>query len=143
MNLDIKVVEKMLYLAKKAYKNGEIPVSAVIVDQNCNVVSYAFNNRQKNRNVLGHAEILAILKAEKKIKDWRLDGYKMIVSLEPCDMCSMIIKESRLDEVFYFVSKKNNDFESMFSVNKSELSGYDEYKKEFRILLTSFFDNRR
>ncbi len=143
MNLDIKVVEKMLYLAKKAYKNGEIPVSAVIVDQKGNVVSYAFNNRQKNMNVLGHAEILAILKAEKKVKDWRLDGYKMVVSLEPCDMCSMVIKESRLDEVFYFVPKKSHDFDSVISVNKSELSEYDEYKNEFKILLTSFFDNMR
>lgn len=130
-------------MAKKAYRNGEIPVSAVIIDQKGKVISSAFNNRQKKANVLGHAEILAILKAEKKNKDWRLNGYKMVVSLEPCDMCSMIIKEARLDEVYYFIPKKIHDFDNIISVNKFQINGYDDYKKKFKDLLTSFFDNKR
>ena len=129
-------------MAKKAYKKGEIPVSAVIVDKNGRLVSGAFNNRQSCCNVLGHAEILAILKAERKNRDWRLDGYSMIVSLEPCDMCSMIIKESRLNNVYYFVPKKSESNLDVF-IQKSEIVGYEEYKEQFKDLLTSFFDNKR
>ena len=129
-------------MAKKAYKKGEIPVSAVIVDKNGRLVSGAFNNRQSSCNVLGHAEILAILKAERKNRDWRLDGYSMIVSLEPCDMCSMIIKESRLNNVYYFVPKKSESNLDVF-IQKSEIVGYEEYKEQFKDLLTSFFDNKR
>lgn len=132
----------MLKMAKKAYKKGEIPVSAVIVDKNGRLVSGAFNNRQSSCNVLGHAEILAILKAERKNRDWRLDGYSMIVSLEPCDMCSMIIKESRLNNVYYFVPKKSESNLDVF-IQKSEIVGYEEYKEQFKDLLTSFFDNKR
>ena len=107
MNIDIKVLDLLLKNAVKAYKKGEIPVSAVILDQNGKLISDSFNNRQNKYNVLGHAEVNAIVKAEKKIKDWRLDGYYMIVTLEPCNMCSMIIKECRLDKVYYFLPKKS------------------------------------
>ena len=109
MNIDKKILDLLLKTAEKAYKKGEIPVSAVILDQEGKLVSSAFNCRQKQYNVLGHAEISCILKAEKKIRDWRLDGYYMIVTLEPCNMCSMIIKESRLDKVYYFLPKKSDN----------------------------------
>ena len=106
MNFDKKVLNILLKNAEKAYKKGEIPVSAVILDQSGKIISYSSNNRQRKCNVLGHAEINAILKAENKISDWRLDGYSMVVTLEPCNMCSVIIKESRLDKVYYFLPKK-------------------------------------
>ena len=143
MYIDKKVLDLLLKNAKKAYKKGEIPVSAVILDKDGKIISSSYNNRQKSCNVLGHAEVLAILKAEKKIRDWRLDGYSMIVSLEPCDMCSMIIKESRLDNVYYFVSKKSNDSVLCIDVNKKKIEDYVEYTEKFIELLTSFFDNKR
>lgn len=142
MKVSMKVL-KMLYKdAEKAYKKKEIPVSAVIVDEMGNIVSHACNNRQKEFNVLGHAEVVAIIKAEKKIKDWRLSNCCMYVTLEPCSMCSMIIKESRIKKVYYFLSSNDQNFES-FGINKKEIVGYKEEKDKFKELLTSFFDNRR
>lgn len=143
MNIDKRVLDLLLRNAKKAFNKEEIPVSAVVLDENGNVVSSSYNNRQSYCNVLGHAEVLAILKAEKKLKDWRLDGYSMIVSLEPCDMCSMIIKESRLDKVYYFLPKKNDKSNINIDVNKLIIEDYPEYTEKFKDLLTSFFDNKR
>ena len=143
MNVDIKVLDLLLKNVEKAYKKGEIPVSAVILDQNGKLVSSAFNSRQKQYNVLGHAEISCILKAEKKIRDWRLDGYYMIVTLEPCNMCSMIIKECRLDKVYYFLPKKSDNDSWEINIDKEQIDKYEEYASKFKQLLTDFFNNKR
>lgn len=143
MNLNKKVLDLLLKNAEKAYKKGEIPVSAVILDQSGKIISYSNNDRQRKCNVLGHAEINAILKAEKKIRDWRLDGYSMIVTLEPCNMCSVIIKESRLDKVYYFLPKKNDDNLWEININKEQINNYKEYTSKFKQLLTDFFNNKR
>lgn len=142
MKLNKKALSCLLLESKKAFRNGEIPVSAVIIDENGKVISCARNNRQGNYSVLGHAEVEAILKAEKKIKDWRLDGYSLIVTLEPCSMCSMIIKESRIDRVYFFVSKSDGVFDD-FGINKELIDGYLDEKAFFKGLLTDFFDNKR
>ena len=143
MNIDKKILDLLLKQASKAYKKGEIPVSAVILDQYGNLISSSFNNRQKSYNVLGHAEVSAILKAERKVKDWRLDGYYMIVTLEPCNMCSTIIKESRLDKVYYFLSKTNDNDSREIIINKEQIVNYKEYSIKFKQLLTDFFNNKR
>ena len=132
-----KMLKFLLKNAEKASKNGEIPVSALIFDKEGKIISWEINRRQGNYNVLGHAEILAILTAEKKIKDWRLNGYSMLVSLEPCDMCSLVIAESRLDLVYYIVSKKNNSNYNSFDIR------FDDYTFKFNKLLTDFFDDKR
>ena len=143
MEIDKKILNLLLKNAKKAYKRGEIPVSAVILDQFGNLISSGINNRQNDYNVLGHAEISTILKAEKKIKDWRLDGYYMIVTLEPCDMCSTVIKESRLDKVFYFLPKTNDNDSREINIAKDQIINYEEYSIKFKQLLTDFFNNKR
>ncbi len=143
MKLDKKILDLLLKNAEKAFKKGEIPVSAVILDQDWKIISYSFNDRQKKCNVLGHAEINAIIKAEKKIRDWRLDGYTMIVTLEPCNMCSTIIKECRLDKVYYFLPKKKEDDSWEININKEQITEYKEYSSKFRHLLTDFFNNKR
>ena len=143
MKISVEIINKLKDLAKQAYDNKEIPVSAVIIDSMGNIVSEGLNTRQSTGNVLGHAEINAIQSAGNKLEDWRLDGYSMIVTLEPCEMCSCIIKESRLDKVYYFLPKKCNDLEYNFNINKDQIVGYEEDKEYFLELLTSFFDNKR
>ena len=143
MNLDKKILDLLLKNAEKAYKKGEIPVSAVILDQSGRIISSSFNDRQKKYNVLGHAEINAILKAEKKVRDWRLDGYSMVVTLEPCNMCSVIIKESRLDKVYYFLPKKKEDSSWEINIEKKQINDSKEYTNNFKHLLTDFFNNKR
>ena len=127
--------------AKKAYKCGEIPVGAIIVDKNGKILAKSRNNRQNMHNVLGHAEINAIIKAEKKVKDWRLDGSTLYVTLEPCEMCEMIINESRIDNVYYLLPKINK--KNSTNTKISEIQGYKFLKEEYKMLLDSFFENLR
>ena len=91
--------------AKKAYKKCEVPVGCVIVKGD-KVVAKTHNLREKYNSLLGHAEVIAINKATKKLKNWRLDGCDMYVTLEPCNMCKYIIKESRIDNTYYLLYSK-------------------------------------
>ena len=124
--------------AIKSYKKNEIPVGAVIV-KNDKVIAKAHNNRQYKYNVLGHAEINVILKAEKKIKDWRLDGYTMYVTLAPCKMCQMIIKESRIDKVYYLLDQQNqNNTENIIQTNICK-----KLKNDYQKIVNNFFKKLR
>jgi len=126
--------------SKKAYKKNEIPVGCVITKNN-KMIAKAHNNRQKKSNILGHAEILCILKAEKKNKDWRLDGYNMYVTLEPCDMCKKIIEESRIENVYYML--ENNDINKLKYKNIIQTNDCADLKEDYDKLFKSFFKKLR
>lgn len=132
------MIEKELNkLLNKALKKSEVPVAALIVKDN-KIISKAYNKRNSTKNPLKHAEILAILGAVKKIKDWRLDECEMYVTLEPCHMCREIIKESRIKKVYYYTEKdKKINYKTDFSlVNNS-------FSISCKKLLTSFFKELR
>lgn len=85
--------------AKKAYCKGEIPVGAVIVKDN-KIISRGHNLKEKSKDTTKHAEIIAIQKASKKLKAWRLLDCEMYVTLEPCSMCAGAIINSRIKKVY-------------------------------------------
>tara|TARA_R110002072_G_scaffold288917_1_gene455480 strand:+ start:160806 stop:161279 length:474 start_codon:yes stop_codon:yes gene_type:complete len=87
--------------AEKAYRLDEVPVGAVIVDSDGKIVSKAHNDKEKTNNPCGHAEILAIQKASSEISNWRLSGYHLYVTLEPCLMCMGAIMSARLDSLTF------------------------------------------
>ena len=95
-----KFMKLALKQAKKAYKRDEVPVGAVIVKDG-KVISKAYNLREKTNLATGHAEILAIQKANKKLKSWRLDSCTLYVTIEPCPMCAGAIVQSRIKNVIY------------------------------------------
>lgn len=84
--------------AKKAAAVGDVPIGCVIVN-NGKIIARAYNKRNKLKTTLGHAELLAIGKASKKIGDWRLDGMIMYITLEPCQMCAGAIIQARIAQV--------------------------------------------
>lgn len=127
--------------AFKASKKNEVPVGAVIV-KNGKVIAKAHNNRQKKGNVLGHAEVLCILKAEKKINDWRLNGCDLYVTLEPCKMCSDIIIESRIDHVFY-IEKQNFQQNKQEKINFIQTNVSKSVYFNYKELLENFFKKLR
>lgn len=92
-------MKEALKEAKKAYKKLEVPVGVVIVKDN-NIISRAYNKKEEKNNPTQHAEIIAIEKACKKIKNWRLNGCQMYVTLEPCPMCAGAIVNSRIEKVY-------------------------------------------
>ncbi len=91
-------MKEALRQAKKAAAIGEVPIGCVIVCDG-KIVGRGYNKRNTNKTTLAHAELIAIDKASRKLGDWRLEGCDMYVTLEPCQMCSGAIVQSRLDRV--------------------------------------------
>ena len=85
--------------AKKAYKKEEIPVGAVIVEDS-KIISRGHNLKEIRNSSIAHAEIIAINKANKKLKAWRLENCEMYVTLEPCMMCMGAIINSRIKKIY-------------------------------------------
>ena len=98
MKSDEYYMKKAIEQAKKAAQNGDVPIGCVIVRDDV-IVARAYNRRNKDHSVLAHAETLAIEKAARKQGDFRLDGYVLYVTLEPCQMCAGAIIQSRIRRV--------------------------------------------
>lgn len=133
----VKQYDDILYkLALKSYKKDEIPVGSIVIYKD-KIIGKGYNNRQSKNNVCGHAEINAILNAEKKIKDWRLNDCIIISTLKPCNMCYEIIKESRINKIYYILDQKNINYNDN-SVKKINIDD-NKYKK----LINLFFESKR
>lgn len=135
--MEKKYIELVLKEAEKAYNSGEVPVGAVIIKNN-KIIAKAHNMVEKKKNSIMHAEIIAITKASKKIRNWRLNNCDMYVSLEPCDMCKAAILLSRINKVYYLVKKDKN-----ININKSKFIYLNNYEKKSLNLIQEFFKNRR
>ena len=96
--------EKFMKLAVRqaliAKEKDEVPIGAVIVKDG-NVVARAHNLMEKTQLATAHAEILAINKACKKLKSWRLDGAEIYITVEPCAMCAGAIVNARISKVYF------------------------------------------
>ena len=125
--------------AKKSYELKEIPVGCVIVKDNL-VISKAHNCKEKYKNAIMHAELLAVDKACKKNKDWRLDDCELYTTLEPCMMCMGAIIESRIKKIYYGTKNKN---EQMYDINCKHISIINLNDLRCSEILSDFFKNRR
>ena len=144
MKNDQYYMKKALNLAKKAAKMGEIPVGVVIVEDN-KIIAKAFNERDSKKIVTKHAEIIAIEKANRYKKNWRLNGCKMYVTLEPCIMCSSAIEQSRIDEVIYGANMRDQYSKNVISrmiLNKNQIKN-EEMIADCEKEIDHFFQNVR
>ena len=132
-----KFMFEALKQAKKAYNKEEVPVGVVIVKDN-KIIAKAYNKIESKKDATKHAEIIAIQKASKKIKNWRLYDCDMYVTLEPCAMCEAAIELSRIKNVYYCLSKDKN-----ITVDKTKYKKVKNYEDEYKNLLQSFFKKRR
>lgn len=141
MKFEINKIEKLLHeLAFKSFKKGEIPVSAVVT-QGSKIIAKSCNCREKLNDITAHAEILAIKKAAKRLKRWNLNDCDLYVSLKPCQMCYEVIKQSRIQNVYYFLEKP--EFKKDY--NKTNFVGLNDSKFScsYQQLLSDFFQNKR
>lgn len=115
---DEKYMRLALKEAQKAYEKGEVPVGCIIV-YNDKIIARSHNKRQNNKSVIGHAEIIAIEKACKKLGTWVLEDTTMYVTLEPCLMCAGAILNARIKKVIYATA------EPKFGVLGSLMNVYD------------------
>ncbi|MFV0249810.1 MAG: nucleoside deaminase [Bacilli bacterium] len=140
-------MEIAIKLAKKAYKNGDVPVGAVIVKDD-KIIAKAYNKKEKNKIATQHAEIMAIEKACKKLKTWYLNDCILYTTMEPCLMCTGAIIQSRLNTIIY--ATENNNFgelnknvEYFKKYNKNLIIKKGILKEESVILLKDFFKDKR
>jgi tRNA(adenine34) deaminase len=89
-----------LALAEQAGAAGEIPVGAVIVDRDGQIIGRG-SNRRESGDPLGHAELIAIRQAAEVMGDWRLEGTTMVVTLEPCAMCAGALVNARVAKLIF------------------------------------------
>ena len=92
---------KALFLANRARETGDVPVGAVVVDEDGRIMGRGWNCREANHDPAGHAEIVALREAGRARGTWRLTGCTLIVTLEPCTMCAGAILASRIDRVVF------------------------------------------
>ena len=97
--MEEKFMREALKEAQKAYDKLEVPVGAVIV-KNGKIISRAHNLKETKFDTTKHAEILAIQKASRKLKSWRLLDCEMYVTLEPCSMCAGALIQSRIKKIY-------------------------------------------
>lgn len=143
MKDDIYFMEIALKLAKKAFDLGEVPVGCVLIKDG-KIFGRGYNKKEKNGCATLHAEIIAIQNACKKIGDWRLDGFSIYVTLEPCVMCAGAIKEARIKKIYFGAYDLKNGY-SLYLKNfftESQIKG-GILENNSKILLQSFFKNLR
>jgi len=120
--------------ARIAERKGEVPIGAVIV-RDGKVITKAHNMRERKQNALAHAEILAIDRACRRLKSWRLDGCTMYVTLEPCAMCMGASVNARLKKVIYG-AKSETDLNHKIEVEQ-------DLRDECAKILKDFFASKR
>ena len=149
MDQVIKFMKEAIKEAKKAELIDEVPVGCVIVKDG-KIISRGHNIRETKQNPIGHAEIVAITKASKKLKSWRLDGCDIYITLEPCIMCSGAIIQSRIRHIYFGAfDPKGGALGSSINVLKADnINHHPEVisgvlKEECSSLLTNYFKNKR
>lgn len=147
--MNIKYMKLAYKEALKALKDDEVPVGAVIVKDG-KVIAKAYNMKESKQCGVYHAEILAIMRACKKLSNWRLENCDIYITLAPCPMCASAIKQSRISNVYCGLS--NSDSSTMNITKKilenndinSSVNFYtDLFSDEISALLKEFFVNRR
>jgi tRNA(adenine34) deaminase len=94
-------MELALAEAEKARGTADVPIGAVVVDADGQVIGRGHNEREATGDPTAHAEVLAIRDAARQIGEWRLTGCTLVVTLEPCTMCAGAIVLARLDRLVF------------------------------------------
>ncbi len=143
-------MQQAISLAKAAADNGDVPVGALVVNEQGEILGTGYNLREENNDPTAHAEIVAMRAAAAKISNWRMDELTMVVTLEPCAMCAGAISQSRFKRlVFGAWDQKAGAVGSIWDVirdprnlNKVEvITGVQE--KDCALLLSDFFEKKR
>ena len=147
--LDEKFMAEALKEAEKSANFDEVPVGAVIVKDN-KIIARGHNLRESKNDPTAHAEIVAIRKACKKLKSWRLEGCTIYATIEPCSMCAGTLLWTRIKRIVYgakdikggALGSSYNLFEVKNINHHPEIEG-GILEEKCSTLMTSFFRNKR
>lgn len=149
MTQDEKYMRQAILQARKAYAMEETPIGCVIVYED-KIIARGYNKRNRKKNTLAHAELLAINKASHVMGDWRLEECTMYVTLEPCPMCAGAIVQARIPRVV--IGSMNPKAGCAGSViNLLQTDGFNHQtelttgvlKEECSMLMSQFFQELR
>ncbi len=98
---DQELMRAALAVAQNANASGDVPVGAIIVNKNGEVIATGCNERELHNDPTAHAEIVAIRRAAEKVGEWRLEDHTIVVTLEPCPMCAGAIAQSRISTLIF------------------------------------------
>ena len=143
-------MDKAIAIAEKALATGDVPVGAIIINGEGELIGSGANEREANSDPTSHAEIVAIRNAASYLQNSRLDGCTLIVTLEPCAMCAGAIAQSRISNLIFGAWDEKagavgsvwdviRDPRALYKINVT--SGIRE--SECAKLLTSFFEGQR
>ena len=138
-----------LALAREAAEHGEVPVGCVIAGPDGTVIGRGRNRREESGDATAHAEIEAIREACRTLGDWRLEGCRLYVTLEPCPMCAGAIINARVPAVYFGAREAQSGacgsvidlFFERFGHQPSVSAGL--LGEECAGLLRDFFQNKR
>ena len=90
-----------LFLAREAMERGDVPVGALVLSFDGEVIGRGYNTREDDADPTGHAEVNAIREAALVTGEWRLEDCTLVVTLEPCTMCAGAIVNSRIARLVF------------------------------------------
>jgi len=136
--------------ARAAIDHGDVPIGAVLVGPDGSAVAADHNRREEIGDPTAHAEMLVLRAAARSIGDWRLTGYTLVVTLEPCAMCAMAAVWARVDRIVFGASDlKTGAAWSLYNIPQDERLNHrcelvrGVLAEECGALLTEFFGQRR
>ena len=144
---EIRMSELLSFMAKSSAE-VEVPVAAVVFDQELNRVAESTNQRERSIDPTAHAEIVTLRNAATSLGRWNLTGCSMYVTLEPCLMCAGAILESKITRLVFgaFDTKKSFNFSIneiiIESGQKIEVIG-GVLEKECRLVMSNWFEHHR
>lgn len=141
-------MKQALQQARKAFMYDEVPIGAVIIDKDGAIIARAYNQVEKKKSQLAHAELQVLDKATKKLQRWRLNGCTLYVTLQPCIMCMGALILSRIGRIVYAANSPlfgcNVDKYEWFGIYKDSLPCIEFQEKNESIkLLKKFFIQQR
>ena len=135
--------------AKLAFYNDEVPVGAIVVN-NGQIIGRGFNQVIEKNSVSSHAEINAINQASQFIRNYRLVGCDIFVTLEPCHMCAKAIVDARIDTLYFGANEPKtgaiesiDQFLNRDDLNHQVLFSGGHMQEQSSNLLKKFFQSKR
>jgi len=149
MITDLEAMETALAEARKAVEAGEVPIGSVAVHEGV-VIGFGQNRVLRDSDPTAHAEVVAMREAALALRNYRLNGVTLYVTLEPCAMCAGAMIHARIDRLVYAAADpKAGAAGSVLSVlNHPKLNHQMQVEQgilaeEASELLRSFFRERR
>jgi tRNA(adenine34) deaminase len=150
VDADVELMRRALDEARAAVAHGDVPIGAVIVGPDGTVLAARHNERELTGDPTAHAEVLALRDAAARLGTWRLDGCTLVVTLEPCVMCSGAALAARVGTVvFGAADPKGGAMGTLYNVaadprlNHHPAVVHGVLADESGSLLSAFFDARR